>query len=85
MVCPKCKSGALSLVPAEIRLYRNAPRTMSHPPMTPAPDVHICVDCGYSEFAVPPAWLAAGWLQPAKPKAPVSVPTLISEGRRQIA
>ena len=85
MVCPKCKSGALSTVPAEIRLYRNAPRTMSHPPMSPQPDVQICLDCGFSEFVVPEKWLSAGWLQPERPKAPVSVPTPINEVRRQIA
>ena len=86
MVCPKCKSGALSTVPAEIRLYRNTPRTMSHPPISPQPDIQICLDCGNAEFAVPEKWLAAGWLQGQK-KAPVSVgaPTLITEARRHIA
>ena len=83
MVCPKCKSGALSLVPAEIRLYRNAPRTMSHPPMSPQPDVQICLDCGNAEFVIPEKWLSAGWLQ--KTKVPVSIPTPINEARRQIA
>ena len=86
MVCPKCKSGALSIVPAEIRLYRNAPRTLSHPPMSPQPDVQICLDCGFSEFLVPEKWLSAGWLQAGRPKtAPVSIPTPINEVRRQIA
>ena len=85
MVCPKCKSGALSTVPAEIRLYRNAPRTMSHPPFSPQPDIQICLDCGNAEFIVPEKWLSAGWLQPLKPKAPISVPTPIDEARRQIA
>jgi hypothetical protein len=86
MVCPNCKSGALSTVPAEIRLYRNAPRTMSHPPMSPQPDVRVCRDCGYSEFLIPEKWLSAGWLQQQEPKAPtVSVPTPINEVRRHIA
>ncbi len=85
MVCPKCKSGALSMVPAEIRLYRNAPRTMSHPPIAPAPDIQVCLDCGWSEFVIPEKWLACGWLQPLKPKAPVNVPMPINEARRQIA
>jgi hypothetical protein len=86
MVCPKCKSGALSTVPAEIRLYRNGPRTMSHPPFSPQPDVQICLDCGNAEFVIPEKWLSAGWLQGHK-KAPVSVaaPTLITEVRRHIA
>ena len=30
VACPKCQSSALSTVPAEIRLYRNGPRTLSH-------------------------------------------------------
>jgi hypothetical protein len=62
MVCPKCQSESLSIVPAEVRLYRNTLRTMSHPPMTPSPDIRVCLDCGWSEFAIPGAWLSNGWL-----------------------
>lgn len=68
MACPKCQSVALSLVPAEIRLYRNYPRTMSHPPMSPSPDVLVCLDCGWSEFSIPRSWLSAGWLQSLRPQ-----------------
>ena len=53
MLCPKCQSVSVSVIPAEIRLYRNGTRTMSHPPMTPSPDVHVCLDCGWSEFSIP--------------------------------
>ena len=67
MTCPKCQSGSVSIIPAEIRLYRNGPRTLSHPPMTPSPDVRICLDCGWSEFSVPRSWLSAGWLRSARP------------------
>lgn len=67
MVCPKCQSAALSVVPAEIRLYRNSPRTLSHPPMTPSPDIRVCLDCGWSEFVIPRAWLSAGWLRSLRP------------------
>ena len=35
---------------------------MSHPPMTPAPEIRVCLDCGWSEFSIPYAWLSAGWL-----------------------
>ena len=63
MTCPKCQSSSLSIIPAEIRLYRNIPRTMSHPPMTPSPDIQVCLDCGWSEFSIPKSWLSAGWLQ----------------------
>ena len=68
MSCPKCQSAAISSVPAEIRLFRNIPRTLSHPPMTPSPDIRVCLDCGWSEFVIPQAWLAAGWLRP-QPRA----------------
>lgn len=64
MVCLKCQSTALTLIPAEIRLYRNSPRTLSHPPMTPSPDILVCLDCGWSEFSIPHSWLSAGWLRP---------------------
>jgi hypothetical protein len=59
MVCPKCQSESISVIPAEVRLYRNPTRTMSHPPMTPSPDVRVCLDCGWSEFSIPGAWLSA--------------------------
>ena len=67
MVCPKCQSGAVSIIPAEIRLFRNIPRTLSHPPMTPSPDVRVCLDCGWSEFSIPRSWLSAGWLRSLRP------------------
>jgi hypothetical protein len=65
MVCPKCQSDALTLIPAEVRLYRNTPRTLSHPPMTPSPDVQVCLDCGWSEFIIPVSWVSA-WLKPLR-------------------
>jgi hypothetical protein len=74
MVCPKCQSDAITIVPAEIRLYRNIPRTMSHPPMSPSPDVRVCLDCGLSVFSIPEAWLAAGWLRPPGPQAVPNAP-----------
>ena len=63
MVCSKCQSISLLVIPAEIRLYRNGPRTLSHPPLTPSPDVRVCMDCGFAEFTIPESWLAAGWLR----------------------
>ena len=69
MVCPKCHSGSLSVIPAEIRLYRNSPRTLSHPPFTPSPDVRVCLDCGYAELSIPQTWLSAGWLHPMRPQS----------------
>lgn len=68
MICPKCQSVSVSVIPAEIRLYRNTPRTLSHPPMTPSPDVQVCVDCGWSEFSIPRSWLSAGWLRASRPQ-----------------
>lgn len=84
MVCPKCQSNAVSVVPAEIRLYRNFPRTLSHPPLTPSPDVYVCLDCGWAEFSVPRSWLSAGWLRPAQTEAPsasaIDAPLLVAVG-----
>jgi hypothetical protein len=68
MTCPKCQSESFSVVPAEVRLYRNGGRTMSHPPISPSPDVTVCIDCGWSEFAIPAAWLSKGWLRPPGPR-----------------
>jgi len=72
MLCPKCQSAALTLVPAEVRLFRNSPRTLSHPPMTPSPDIRVCLDCGWSEFVIPRAWLSAGWLRSLRPQPAVA-------------
>jgi len=63
MACPNCQSTNVSTIPAEIRLYRNRQRTLSHPPLIPYPDVRLCLDCGCSEFVVPHSWLAAGWVR----------------------
>jgi hypothetical protein len=71
MTCPKCESSSISVIPAEIRLYRNCHRTLSHPPMTPSPDVKVCLDCGWSEFSIPRSWLSAGWLRSMRPQQPV--------------
>jgi len=87
MTCPKCKSGDLSVIPAEIRLYRNAPRTLSHPPFARNPEVQVCLECGWSEFLIPTNWISA-WLRPIGPKAPANVPTLvtdINDARRRTA
>ena len=69
MVCPKCQSNAVSVFPAEIRLYRTTSRILSHPPLTPSPDIQVCLDCGWSEFAIPRSYLSAGWLRPPRPQA----------------
>ncbi len=67
MNCPNCNSDEITTIPSEIRLYRNAHRTLSHPPMNPSPDVHVCHECGWSQFAIPKRWMAAGWLNESKP------------------
>lgn len=74
MICPKCQSDSLSEVPAEIRLYRNRPRTLSHPPVSPSPDVRVCLKCGWAEFIIPQSWLSAGWLRQNDAPAPSSSP-----------
>ena len=55
-------------MPAEIRIYRNGPRTQSHPPVSPSPDIHVCMDCGWSEFVLPSTWISA-WLKPQSRRA----------------
>ena len=73
MTCPKCNSESCTKMPAEIRIYRNAPRTLSHPPVSPSPDIHVCMECGWSEFVIPPTWISA-WLKP-QPHHPQVLPT----------
>jgi hypothetical protein len=78
MNCPKCQSASLSVIPAEIRLYRNCHRTLSHPPMTPSPDVLVCLDCGWSEFSIPRSWLSAGWLRSMRPQPAPATASIVS-------
>jgi hypothetical protein len=72
MTCPKCQSNTVSIIPAEVRLYRDGPRILGHPPVTPSPDIKICLDCGWSEFSVPRSWLSAGWLRSVPSASAVS-------------
>ncbi len=76
MLCPKCQSSSVSVIPAEIRLYRNCHRTLSHPPMTPSPDVQVCLDCGWSEFSIPRSWLSAGWLRSLRTQPAPTTPSI---------
>jgi hypothetical protein len=78
MICPKCQSTSIFVVAAEIRLYRNCHRTLSHPPMTPSPDVQVCVDCGWSEFSIPSSWLSAGWLRPLRSQPVPATASMVS-------
>lgn len=78
MLCPKCQSPSLATIPAEIRLYRNCHRTLSHPPMTPSPDVLVCLDCGWGEFSIPRSWLAAGWLRSLRAQPAPETPPVVS-------
>ena len=36
--------------------------------MSPAPDILVCLDCGWSEFSIPKSWLSAGWLRSLRPE-----------------
>jgi hypothetical protein len=40
--------------------------------MTPSPDIRVCLDCGWSEFVIPRAWLSAGWLRSLRPQPTVN-------------
>ena len=77
MACSHCNSNSNLTIPAEIRLYLDRPRTLSHPPMNPNPDVRICTECGWAEFSAPASWLAAGWIRPAHQVQPDPIPIAI--------
>ena len=65
MNCPKCNSVHLATAPAQIQLYTNRALTMSHPPVSPTPEVLLCEECGWAEFRIPQSWLEAGWFAKA--------------------
>lgn len=48
--------------------------------MTPSPDIHVCLDCGWCEFSIPRTWLSAGWLGARPAKGPVLVPAIAAAG-----
>lgn len=64
MICKKCYSEEVAAFPADIRLYMNRARTVSAAPLSPAPEIAVCLNCGFSEFVIAPGWLSAGWLRP---------------------
>lgn len=66
VTCRKCHSEACTVYPADVRIYLNGSRTLSAPPITPAPKILVCLECGWSEFSVDPTWLAARWLRASK-------------------
>ena len=70
--CKHCQSTNTLVLPAEVRVYLNVARSVSVPPISPAPDIMMCLECGWSEFKVSAQWLAARWLRrpatPARPK-----------------
>jgi len=79
VTCRKCQSEACTVFPADVRIYINGSRTLSAPPVNPAPNILVCLDCGWSEFSVSPAWLAARWLRPiAVPTYLAASPTAVS-------
>jgi hypothetical protein len=64
VICKKCYSEEVAAFPADIRLYMNRARTVSAAPLSPAPEIAVCLNCGFSEFVIAPGWLSAGWLRP---------------------
>ena len=63
MTCKSCQSNAMVSFPADIRIYLRESRSVSAPPVNPAPNVLVCLSCGQSEFTIDPKWLSAGWLR----------------------
>jgi len=47
--------------------------------MTPSPDIRICLDCGWSEFVIPRAWLSAGWLRSLRPQPAVAETEMVTQ------
>ena len=67
--CKQCQSENCAVFPADVRIYLNGARSFSAPPINPAPNVVICMECGWSEFLTPLSWLSARWLRPIQPPA----------------
>jgi hypothetical protein len=65
--CKHCMAENCAIFPADVRIYLNGARSVSAPPINPAPNVVICLECGWSEFVVAPSWLAARWIKPIVP------------------
>jgi len=79
-VCKQCDSESCAEFPADVRIYLNGSRTVSAPPINPAPTVRVCLRCGWSEFCVSSNWLAARWLRPIEARTRFSVISPVSTG-----
>ena len=83
VICKKCYSEAMTAFPADVRLYLNRARTRSAAPLVPAPEIAVCLDCGYAQFVIPPAWLSAGWLREFKDKPEILLKGLMKAARQE--
>jgi hypothetical protein len=83
VICRKCYSEAMTAFPADVRLYVNHSRTRSAAPLNPAPEIAVCLDCGYSQFTIAPAWLSAGWLQAFKDRPEMLLKELVEAARQE--
>jgi hypothetical protein len=81
VICRKCYSEAMTAFPADVRLYLNHSRTRSAAPLSPAPEIAVCLNCGYSQFTIAPAWLSAGWLRAFQDRPERLLKELVKEGQ----
>lgn len=77
--CKKCECESCAVFPAEVRIYLNGARTVSAPPISPSPNIVICLKCGWSEFHTSAHWLAGRWLRP------IEAPPYLAPSPSQVA
>ncbi len=83
MICKKCNSEAMTAFPADVRLYLNHSRTRSAAPLSPAPEIAVCLACGFSQFTIAPAWLSAGWLRAFRDTPEMLLKRLVKAARQE--
>lgn len=82
VICKKCNSEAMTAFPADVRLYLDQSRSRSAAPLSPAPEIAVCLDCGFSQFTIAPAWLSAGWLRSFRDTPEMLLKRLVKAARQ---
>jgi hypothetical protein len=53
MACKLCSSENQSKLSSEMILHFSGMKNLDQPPVFASPEVVVCIDCGFAEFAIP--------------------------------
>jgi hypothetical protein len=53
MACKSCSSEHLQKLSSEMILHFSGLKRLDQPPIFATPEIVVCIDCGFAEFAIP--------------------------------